>query len=99
MDAEWIHGRGQDPRQELGTKTVLLFGNGSVGAPIGHQLGMAGVGHIMTVDPANLSWANVGRTRSGGPCRKAESVALAEIWRKAVRMRRLRDSIRHLTAF
>ncbi len=85
VDAEWIHGRGQDPRQkELGRKTVLLFGNGSVGAPIGHQLAMAGVGHIMPVDPANLSWANVGRHPLGADhvgTRKA--IALAEIWRKA----------------
>jgi hypothetical protein len=34
VDAEWIHGRGLDPRQkELGAKTVLLFGGGSVGKP------------------------------------------------------------------
>ena len=85
VDAEWIHGRGQDPRQkELGAKTVLLFGSGSVGAPVGHQLAMAGVGHIMTVDPASLSWANVGRHPLGADhvgTRKA--IALAEIWRKA----------------
>jgi sulfur-carrier protein adenylyltransferase/sulfurtransferase len=85
VDAEWIHGRGQDPRQKaLGTKTVLLFGGGSVGAPVGQHLAMAGVGHIMTIDPANLSWANVGRHPLGADhvaTRKA--IALSETWRKA----------------
>ena len=85
VDAEWIHGRGQDPRQkELGSKTVLFFGCGSVGAPIAHQLAMAGVGHIILVDPANLSWANVGRHPLGADhvgSRKA--TALANTWRKA----------------
>jgi sulfur-carrier protein adenylyltransferase/sulfurtransferase len=84
VDAGWIHGRGQDPRQmELNAKTVILFGSGSVGAPIGHQIAMAGVGHIMTVDPADLSWANVGRHPLGADhvgTRKA--IALAEMWRK-----------------
>lgn len=85
VDAEWIHGRGQSPSQrELGAKTVLLLGSGSVGAPVGHQLAMAGVGHIMTVDPASLSWANVGRHPLGANhvgTRKA--IALTEMWRKA----------------
>ena len=85
VEAEWIHGRGRDRRQkELSMKTVLLFGSGSVGAPIGHQLAMAGVGHIISVDPANLSWANVGRHPLGADhvgTRKA--TALAEMWRKS----------------
>jgi molybdopterin/thiamine biosynthesis adenylyltransferase len=85
VDAEWIHGRGQDRRQkELRAKTVLLFGCGSVGAPTAHQMAMAGVGHIMLVDPANLSWANVGRHPLGAEhvgSRKAK--VLAEIWSKA----------------
>ncbi len=85
VDAEWTHGRGQDPRQkELGAKTVLLFGGGSVGAPVGHQLAMAGVGHIMTVDPASLSWANVGRHPLGADrVGERKAIALSEIWRKA----------------
>jgi molybdopterin/thiamine biosynthesis adenylyltransferase len=85
VDAAWIHGRGQDPRQkELSTKTVLLFGSGSVGAPVGQQLAMAGIGHIVTVDPASLRSANVGRHPLGANhvgTRKA--IALAEVWRKA----------------
>jgi molybdopterin/thiamine biosynthesis adenylyltransferase len=85
VDAEWIHGRGRDPRRkELSLKTVLFFGCGSVGAPIAHQLAMAGVGHIMLVDPANLSWANVGRHPLGADhvgFPKAKS--LAELWCKA----------------
>jgi sulfur-carrier protein adenylyltransferase/sulfurtransferase len=85
VDAEWIHGRGQDPRQkELGTKTVLLIGGGSVGAPVGHQLAMAGVGRIITVDPANLSWANVGRHPLGADhVGERKAIALPETWRKA----------------
>lgn len=84
VDAEWIHGRGQDPRQkELSTKTVVIFGSGSVGAPIGQQLAMAGVGHIVTVDPACLRWANIGRHPLGADHVDAKkAIALAETWRK-----------------
>jgi molybdopterin/thiamine biosynthesis adenylyltransferase len=85
VDAAWIHGRGQDPRQkELSTKTVVIFGSGSVGAPIGQQLAMAGVGHIVTVDPACLRSANVGRHPLGADHVDAKkAIALAETWRKA----------------
>jgi molybdopterin/thiamine biosynthesis adenylyltransferase len=85
VDAAWIHGRGQDPRQkELTTKTVVIFGSGSVGAPIGQQLAMAGVGHIVTVDPDCLRWANVGRHPLGADHIDAnKAIALAETWRKA----------------
>jgi molybdopterin/thiamine biosynthesis adenylyltransferase len=85
VDASWIHGRGQDPRQkELSTKTVVIFGSGSVGAPIGQQLAMAGVGHIVTVDPDCLRWANVGRHPLGADHIDAKkAIALAETWRKA----------------
>jgi molybdopterin/thiamine biosynthesis adenylyltransferase len=85
VDAAWIHGRGQDPRQkELSTKTVLLIGSGSVGAPVGQQLAMAGVGHILPVDPATLQWANVGRHPLGADQVGAKkAIALAETWRKA----------------
>lgn len=62
VDADWIHGRGRDSRQRtLNVKTVLLFGCGSVGAPIAHQLAMGGAGRILLVDPDELTWANVGR--------------------------------------
>lgn len=85
VDAAWIHGRGQDPRQkELSTKTVVIFGSGSVGAPIGQQLAMAGVGHLVSVDPACLRWANVGRHPLGADHVDAKkAIALAETWRKA----------------
>jgi molybdopterin/thiamine biosynthesis adenylyltransferase len=84
-DPEWIHGRGQDPRQkELRSKTVLVFGCGSVGAPIAHQLVMAGVGRIILVDPDVLSWANVGRHPLGADhVDLHKALALAEIWQKA----------------
>ena len=85
VDAEWIHGRGQDSKQStLGAKAVLLFGGGSVGGPIGHQLAMAGIGHIIVVDPGTLSWANVGRHPLGADhvgTKKAST--LAQMWRKA----------------
>jgi len=62
VDAEWIHGRGHDARQkELRGKTVIVFGCGSIGAPLAHQLAMAGVGRMFLVDPQGLTWANVGR--------------------------------------
>jgi sulfur-carrier protein adenylyltransferase/sulfurtransferase len=85
VDAEWIHGRGHDPRQkELQSKTVILFGCGSVGAPLGHQLAMAGVGRIILVDPEKLTWANVGRHPLGADhVDSYKAVALAEIWQKA----------------
>ncbi len=85
VDAEWIHGRGQDPRQkELSSRMALFFGCGSLGAPIAHQLAMAGVGHIVLVDPASLSWANVGRHLLGADhVGSSKAKALAEIWRKA----------------
>jgi len=45
---------------------------------------MAGVGHIMTVDPASLKWANVGRHTLGVDHVGAKkAIALAETWRKA----------------
>jgi molybdopterin/thiamine biosynthesis adenylyltransferase len=85
VDAEWIHGRGQDPRQkELRAKTVLVFGCGSVGAPIAQQLLMAGVGRIILVDPECLSWANVGRHPLGADhVDSSKAIALAEVCQKA----------------
>ena len=85
VDAEWVHGRDQDPRQEtLRAKTVLLFGCGSVGAPIAHQFAMAGVDHLILVDPKKLSWANVGRHPLGADhVGSKKAIALAEIWSKA----------------
>jgi molybdopterin/thiamine biosynthesis adenylyltransferase len=61
-DAAWVHGRGQDPRQAvLAGRRVVIIGCGAIGAPVAIQLAMAGVGHILLVDPENLSWANIGR--------------------------------------
>ncbi|NGO55811.1 ThiF family adenylyltransferase [Allomesorhizobium camelthorni] len=61
-DADWVHGRGQDPRTaRLLLSTVVLFGCGSVGGPIACGLAQAGVGRIVLVDPDTLSWPNVGR--------------------------------------
>jgi molybdopterin/thiamine biosynthesis adenylyltransferase len=85
IDAEWIHGRGLDPRQrELHAKTLLVFGCGSIGAPIAQQLLMAGVGRLILVDPEDLSWANVGRHPLGADhVGSKKAVALAEVLQKA----------------
>jgi len=61
-DAAWVHGRDQDPRQAtLASRRAVIIGCGAIGAPVATQLAMAGVGYILLVDPAILSWANIGR--------------------------------------
>jgi len=61
-DADWVHGRGQDPRtRRLLGATVVVVGCGSVGGPVACALAQAGVGRIVLVDPETLSWPNVGR--------------------------------------
>ena len=79
-DPAWIHGRGRDLRSEtlLGRK-VVLCGCGSVGAPIALLLAQAGVGHLILVDPQDLTFANVGRHPLGASdvgCNKA--IALSD---------------------
>lgn len=78
-DANWVHGRGQDSRTEhlLGT-TVVLFGCGSVGAPVAGTLAQAGIGKIILVDPDILSWPNVSRHPLGASAvgrNKAQALA------------------------
>jgi sulfur-carrier protein adenylyltransferase/sulfurtransferase len=61
-DASWIHGRDQDPRQAaLACRRVAIIGCGAIGGPVANELAMAGVGHLLLIDPENLIWANVGR--------------------------------------
>jgi len=78
-DANWIHGRGQDPRTaRLLESTVVLFGCGSVGGPVACSLAQAGVGRIVLIDPDALSWPNVGRHPLGAQAvgrNKAEALA------------------------
>lgn len=78
-DANWIHGRGRDPRSaRLFQATVILVGCGSVGAPIGAALAQAGVGRIVLVDHDVLSWPTVGRHPLGASAvgrNKAEALA------------------------
>jgi len=79
-DPLWIHGRGRDPRSAilLGKKAVL-FGCGSVGAPIAIMLAQAGIGHLVLVDPQNLAWPNIGRHPLGaGSVGSNKAIALAE---------------------
>lgn len=62
VDASWIHGRDQDPRQaRLAASRVTLVGCGSVGGPVALLLAEAGVGFVRTVDPQTLVAANLGR--------------------------------------
>ena len=61
-DAAWVHGRDRDSKQhKLGGAKVILVGAGSVGAPVASQLAMAGVGHLVIIDPEKLTAANTGR--------------------------------------
>lgn len=85
VDPAWVHGRGHDPRQkELSSKTVLLFGCGSVGAPMAIQLAMAGAAHIMLVDPGRLDWANIGRHPLGADhVEQPKAIALAGLLQRA----------------
>jgi len=85
VDAAWVHGRGHDPRQkELASKRVVLFGCGSIGAPLAVQLAMAGVGCMMLVDPGILDWPNIGRHPLGADhVGEAKASALSEMLKKA----------------
>ena len=85
VDPEWLHGRGHDPRQrQLSSRHVLMFGCGSVGAPIAIQLAMAGASHIMLVDPSGLEWANIGRYPLGADhVGQPKALALAGMLQKA----------------
>ena len=83
-DIDWVHNRGQDARiRMLNTSKVVLIGCGSLGAPVGEQLAMAGVGHLILLDPDNLSWPNTGRHPLGATYVGAnKAIALAEDLRK-----------------
>jgi molybdopterin/thiamine biosynthesis adenylyltransferase len=89
-DAEWVHGRGQDPRSAvLRQATVIVIGCGSVGAPIAIALAQAGIGSLVLVDFESLTWANVGRHPLGAAAvgrNKAKSLA-----------QKLRSDFPHLT--
>ena len=79
VDHDWVHGRDMDVKQKkLKTARIALFGCGSLGSFVAHQLAMAGVGDICLVDPEELKAANVGRHRLGMRhvgCRKAKALA------------------------
>lgn len=78
-DAPWVHGRARDPRTvHLLGATVVLFGCGSIGAPIACALAQAGIGRLVLVDHDDLSWPNVGRHPLGASAvgrNKAEALA------------------------
>jgi molybdopterin/thiamine biosynthesis adenylyltransferase len=79
-DPAWIHGRGQDPRQELlGSKTVAAIGCGSVGGPVATLLVKAGVRRIIPIDPEVFRRANTGRHTLGERhAERFKAIALAE---------------------
>ena len=79
-DANWVHGRGTDPRTEkLLNSTVVVVGCGSVGAPVACMLAQAGAGGIVLADYDGLSWPNVGRHPLGASAvGRNKAVALAE---------------------
>jgi molybdopterin/thiamine biosynthesis adenylyltransferase len=101
VDAEWIHGRGHDPRQStLKDKHVILAGCGSVGAPIAQQLAMAGVGGLTLVDPKTLSWSNVGRHPLGARfVDKSKSLELAKFLQENYPHHRIEGFIGNLQKF
>lgn len=82
-DAGWVHGRGRDARaRRLADTRVVLFGCGSLGAPIAISLAQSGVGQITLVDFDTLSWANTGRHPLGaGQVDQNKARALAEMLR------------------
>jgi hypothetical protein len=77
VDAAWIHGRDQDPRQPaLAGAKVTVLGCGSVGAAVAVMLAQAGVGRLRLVDHDILRAANIGRHPLGAKC-LGQSKALA----------------------
>jgi sulfur-carrier protein adenylyltransferase/sulfurtransferase len=62
IDHNWVHGRDSDPHQtSLKKAAVAVFGCGSLGGFVAHQLAMAGVGTLYLVDPQTLTSSNSGR--------------------------------------
>lgn len=61
-DHAWIHGRDQDARASgLRDKVVVVFGCGSIGAPVAVSLAQAGVANFVFVDPDVLNPSNLSR--------------------------------------
>jgi len=79
VDHDWIHGRDHDDKQVvLKESVVAVFGCGSVGSFVAHQLALAGIGTLYLVDPQALASANVGRHYLGAKyigTSKAQSLA------------------------
>lgn len=91
MDHSWIHGRDQDSRTwEIREQTVLIFGCGSIGAPVAVALAQAGVSKFIFVDPDVLNPSNLSRHPLGAQyLGQYKSEALAT---------KLRQDLPHLTA-
>jgi hypothetical protein len=62
VDHSWIHGRDRDERAaDLRSKTAVIIGCGSVGAPVAIALAQAGVGRFLLLDPDVLKPSNLSR--------------------------------------
>lgn len=62
VDHSWIHGRDNDPRQEvLKGANVLVVGCGSLGGSVAELLARAGVGRLTLMDGEILDWPNISR--------------------------------------
>jgi molybdopterin/thiamine biosynthesis adenylyltransferase len=62
IDAQWVHGRDQNPFAERLLNThVVVLGCGSLGAPVALALMQSGLGRATLVDPDILNWSNISR--------------------------------------
>jgi molybdopterin/thiamine biosynthesis adenylyltransferase len=62
LDNSWIHGRDHNPHAKvLATKTVVVFGIGSIGCFVAELLALSGIGQIVLVDPDLLVSENASR--------------------------------------
>jgi len=80
VDHAWVHGRDHDSRaNDLRSKTVVVVGCGSVGAPAAISLAQAGVGKLIFVDPDSLNPSNISRHPLGAQyLGQAKAEALAD---------------------
>jgi molybdopterin/thiamine biosynthesis adenylyltransferase len=65
-DPAWVHGRDHNPAVGmLSTKSVVVFGVGSIGSSVATLLAKSGAGKIILVDPQQLESENTSRHELG----------------------------------
>ncbi|MDX1928464.1 MAG: ThiF family adenylyltransferase [Pirellulaceae bacterium] len=77
-DFQWLNLRQTSLSRTIQKSKILLFGCGSIGAFVAHQLAAAGVGTIILVDPDIMGWSNTMRHILAGEHvgeRKADALA------------------------